>query len=473
MTDRTNDFGARRDRRALLLIAVMALGLLMLGGVVPAAADGPTVPIRDFAFPPEIAVQAGDVVTWVNEDLAIPHNVVAGAPGDPTSGGAFASEYLQPGEAFSFIFEQPGTYDYFCSLHPNMRGSVVVTEASTEAASIGVAGSLAAQPAGARVVASGLLNPRGFTFAPDGALVVAETGVAEPGFQPVGVPPPADFRPPTSKTGRILRVDLTTGERTTLADGLTSTTYFLGDTLGPTSVAYLGSDLYVAISAGPVHGWPFFPSGVYRVNPDGTVRLVGNTDAFNLRNPATFVAPDEEISNPYDMLAADGALWLTDGNVNQVYRITPGSPVTRFADLSTGHPVTTGLARAQDGALVVVELTPVPFVEGSGRIMRIGPDGQVGELFRGTTAATGVAVAADGTVYVVEHSISLGQPPFLQPGTGRVARVTNGHLETVVDGLTFPTMARIGPDGALYVANFSVYANGGEGQILRVDLAGQ
>ena len=200
--------------------------------------------------------------------------------------------------------------------------------------------------------------------------------------------------------------------------------------------------------------------------------MVANTDAFNLRNPTTFLAPDEEISNPYDMVAADGQLWLSDGNVNQVYRVSPGEPIARFADLSTGHPVTTGIARALDGALLVSELTPLPFPEGSGRILRIAPDGQVGELFRGTTAATGVAVADDGTVYVVEHSVSLGQPPFLQPGTGRVARVTNGQLETVIDGLTFPTMARIGPDGALYVANFSVYANGGEGEILRVDIGG-
>jgi hypothetical protein len=79
-------------------------------------------------------------------------------------------------------------------------------------------------------------------------------------------------------------------------------------------------------------------------------------------------------------------------------------------------------------------------------------------------------VAADGTVYVVEHSVSLGQPPFLAPGTGRVARVTgDGSLEPLVDGLTFPTMARIGPDGALYVANFSVAGDNGEGQILRVE----
>jgi plastocyanin len=457
----------------LLLSPMVAVVALILGGIVPAVAEGPTVSIRNFAFPLELAVQPGEAVTWVNEDGAVPHNVVAGSPGSPNTGQAFASPVLQAGQTFTFTFEQPGTFDYFCSLHPNMRGAVVVKAASATAPAGSLASRPAAQaapPAGTTVVAAGLLNPRGFTFAPDGALVVAESGSAVPGFQPVGVPAPPDFRPPTTKTGRISRFALATGERTTLADNLNSTTYLLGDTLGPSSVAYLGSDLYVSIAAGPVHGWPFFPSGVYRVNPDGTVRLAGNTDAFNLRNPVALVPPDEEISNPYDMVAGDGALVVSDGNANQVYRVVPGEPVSRLVDLSTGHPVTTGLARARDGAIVVAELTAVPFQQGSGRIMRIGPDGQVSELFRGTTAATGVAVTDDGTVYVVEHSVSLGQPPFFQPGTGRVARVTAGRLETVVDGLTFPTAARIGPDGALYVSNFSVYANGGEGQILRIDL---
>jgi hypothetical protein len=422
-----------------------------------------------------VAIGAGETVVWVNEELTLPHDVVWGTPGQADAGQLFASPILQPGETWSFTFAEPGIYDYFCSLHWNMRGAVIVTESAEEPVARSestLLSALAEQqpplPANAMVVASGLLNPRGFTFAPDGALVVAESGSPPPGFQPVGLPPPGDFIPGTTKTGRVSRFDLSTGARTVLAEGLPSAAMFFGDTLGPTSVAYVGSDLYLLIAAGPVHGWPFFPSGLYRVNPDGTVRLTGNTDAFNLRNPAAFVPPDEEISNPYDMVAADGALWVTDGNVNRVYRIPPGGQVSQVADLSVGHPVTTGIARAPDGSLVVVELTAVPFSEGAGRILSISANGQVTELFRGTTAATGVAVAADGTIYVVEHSVSLGRPPFLQPGTGRVARLIDGRLETVLGGLMFPTMARIGPDGALYVSNFSVGGDTGEGQILRV-----
>jgi hypothetical protein len=333
----------------------------------------------------------------------------------------------------------------------------------------------AAQPAPtatATVVASGLINPRGFTFAPDGALIVTEPGFMPPGFQPhLGQPTPL-FQPGTSTTSRISRIDRSTGERTSLAENLPSSAFGpAGDTLGPDSVAYLGNDLYAAISAGPVHGWSFFPSGIYKVNPDGTVTLVANLDTFNARNPVESIPMDDEISNPYDMVAADGALWVTDGNRNQVYKVTPDGTITRVIDLSNGHPVTTGLARTPDGGIIAVELTPVPFPAGGGRIMRIDPDGNSSVLTQSTTTATGVAVARDGTIYVVEHSISLGQPPFLSPGTGRVARLNeDGSLETVVGGLTFPTVARFGPDGALYVANFSVDGDGGQGEILRIEV---
>jgi len=281
------------------------------------------------------------------------------------------------------------------------------------------------------------------------------------------------FRPGTTTTWRISRIDLATGQRTSLAEGLPSSASSFGDTLGPSNVAYLGSDLYVLISAGPVHGWPNYPSGVYKANQDGTVRLVANLDAFNSKSPVTLIPPDDELSNPYDMIVADGAFWITDGNRNQVYKATPEGVVSRVADLSTGHPVTTGIAAAPGGGILTAELTAVPYVVGSGRVLRINAAGETSTVARATTAATGIAVAENGTVYVVEHAESLGKPPFLSPNTGRLARLTaDGKLETVAGGLTSPTIARIGPDGAAYVANFSVDGDHGEGQILKIDTAG-
>lgn len=75
--------------------------------------------IDNFTFnPPKITVKAGTTVTWTNED-DIPHTVTA-------SNLTFKSKALDTGDGFSFKFSTPGTYTYFCSLHPHMTGSIVV-----------------------------------------------------------------------------------------------------------------------------------------------------------------------------------------------------------------------------------------------------------------------------------------------------------------------------------------------------------
>jgi hypothetical protein len=338
---------------------------------------------------------------------------------------------------------------------------------------LGVPLQVSAQPSlppNASVVASGLVNPRGMVFASDGSLIVAEAGSPPEGFvSPMGPPTPT-FRPGTNLTGRVSRIDMTTGERSTLLEGLPSSAGSFGDTLGPAAVAYLGGELYVAISAGPVHGWPNYPSGIYKANPDGTVRLVANLDAFNARNPVALIAPDDEISNPFGMVSDGSALWVTDGNRNQVYRATADGTVTRAADLSSGHPVTTGISLNPNGGVLTSELTAVPYVPGSGRVLTIDGAGNVSTIAQATTAATGIAALPDGSAYVTEISANVGPPAFLAPFTGRVVHVSaSGEAAPVAEGLMFPTQAVIGPNGAIYVSHFSMGGDHGEGQILRIE----
>src|SRR5687768_7017243 len=88
---------------ASLLLALL-MSLPWLASASPAAADGPTVPIQDLAFPLEVAIGAGETVTWVNEEPVIPHDVIE-------TNQAFASPMLQPGEAFSHTFSEPGVYE--------------------------------------------------------------------------------------------------------------------------------------------------------------------------------------------------------------------------------------------------------------------------------------------------------------------------------------------------------------------------
>ena len=82
----------------------------------PAATE---VKIDNFSFgPTSITVAAGTTVTWTNRD-DIPHTVVS-------TDGVFKSKVLDTDEKFSFTFTKPGTYPYFCSIHPKMTGAVVV-----------------------------------------------------------------------------------------------------------------------------------------------------------------------------------------------------------------------------------------------------------------------------------------------------------------------------------------------------------
>jgi plastocyanin len=77
------------------------------------------VSIDNFSFAPmEMTIPAGSQVTWINKD-DVPHTVVS-------VDHQFKSKALDTDEKFSFTFPNPGTYEYFCSVHPKMTGKIVV-----------------------------------------------------------------------------------------------------------------------------------------------------------------------------------------------------------------------------------------------------------------------------------------------------------------------------------------------------------
>ena len=77
------------------------------------------VKIDNFSFSPAtLQIKTGTTVTWTNAD-DIPHTVVSNDK-------VFKSKALDTDEKFSFTFDKPGTYPYFCSLHPKMTAKVVV-----------------------------------------------------------------------------------------------------------------------------------------------------------------------------------------------------------------------------------------------------------------------------------------------------------------------------------------------------------
>jgi len=74
-------------------------------------------------IPSKISIQAGKSVTWLNEDAAF-HSVTSGTYENPN--GMFDSGHLDPNESFTVKFDESGSFDYFCTLHPWMKGKVVV-----------------------------------------------------------------------------------------------------------------------------------------------------------------------------------------------------------------------------------------------------------------------------------------------------------------------------------------------------------
>ena|SRR5208337_970114 len=108
-----------------VLAAAMMSAMLLLAATLTVEANAQQAPpaadvkIDNFSFgPATLTVPAGTTVTWTNRD-DIPHTVVS-------TDGVFKSKVLDTDEKFSFTFSKPGTYPYFCSIHPKMTGKVVV-----------------------------------------------------------------------------------------------------------------------------------------------------------------------------------------------------------------------------------------------------------------------------------------------------------------------------------------------------------
>ncbi len=114
-------------KRDLVRSAVFGglLGLLAGAAVMaaPVGAQDTEVKIDNFTFVPQrVTIKPGATVTWVNDD-DIPHAIAA-------TGKAFRSKVLDTDDKYSFTFTTAGTFEYFCSLHPHMTGTIVVEPAA-------------------------------------------------------------------------------------------------------------------------------------------------------------------------------------------------------------------------------------------------------------------------------------------------------------------------------------------------------
>ena len=237
------------------------------------------------------------------------------------------------------------------------------------------------------------------------------------------------------RTPEILQLDLKispNGTRTTVVDGLPSsqTSAALGGLVsGVADVAFIGGKLYALLAgAGCSHGLAGTTNGVIRVNSEGNSTLIADLSAFQKAHPTANIEPDdfEPDGTWYSMVAAHEQLFAVEPNHGDSTRSRPGRSIRRLTDISLtqGHIVPTAIA--YDGHnFFVSNLDTFPIKDGSSKVMKITPSGDLTTVYIEFTTVLGLAFYGKGRLYVLENTTGNPNPT---PGTGResesMARIT-------------------------------------------------
>ena len=332
-----------------------------------------------------------------------------------------------------------------------------------------LAGTGAATAPPGTVVMSGLDNPRGLAFGPEGGLYVAEAGRGGPG------PPCAVIRGLLQCVGASGAVSrLWHGAQERIATALPSYAPAGGaGATGPHDISLHGrGGAYVTIGLGAnpdlraVLGQDF--GHLARLKPSGGWSRDADISAYETtHNPDLSPVPD---SNPYGVLAQAGGQVVTDAAGNDLLRVASNGTISTLAVFPSrpqGRPtdsVPTGVVVGPDGAYYVGELTGAPFFVDGARVYRVVPGHApqpYGPVF---SFIIDLGWGPDGHLYVLQLASWAGLT-----GPGELFRVeSNGTKTLVVNGLESPGGLAFGPGNTLYISNRGTSAVTGE--VLRFSL---
>jgi len=324
------------------------------------------------------------------------------------------------------------------------------------------------------VVMSGLDNPRGLAFAPNGALYVAEAGRG--GSGPCALNGAGETRC-FGTSGAITR--LWQGVQSRVAQGLESHAMPDGSSAsGPNDISFRGTGgAYIVMGLGGNQAFKDalgeeFGGTLIHMAASGHWTVLADVMQYEMdHNPAG--GPVD--SNPFGILAESGGRLVADAGANALLFVSATGEIETLALFPSQpnptpvgppmiEPVPTSVARGPDGALYVGQLTGFPFVPGLANIYRVVPGQAPVVHCAGFKTIMDIAFGADGSLYVVENATG---GLFFAPNSGQLSRVApDCSRSTMLVGLDRPTAVAVGPDGSVYVTNRATTA--GAGEVLKV-----
>ena len=338
--------------------------------------------------------------------------------------------------------------------------------------------------ANGEVVMSGLHNPRGLAFGPDGALFVAEAGTGGPAPCVTIVATPYCYGP----TGSISR--LLDGVQERVVEGLPSIAAPNGQAQGADGLAIGGyGQAYVTIGLETDPNQRTKPEleGLARIVRLSAAALRGNGGGHAhqtwefVADPGSYeIANDPDCgridSDPFGLLLEPNGLIIADAGANSFLRLEPDGELATFLPMQSrytmprhegcpvpaGYPavqpketVPTSIVKGPDGAYYIGQLAGVPITAGAASVYRWVPGSAPVAWASGFTYIIALAFDDAGNLYVLQYTDGIAPPPTGGLLGGSLIRVApDGTREKVITGVRMPTGLAIGPDGAIYMTQW-------------------